>query len=94
MFNTKFEGSICYEVKTYRYVTAGRTMAEFEILLFEDGKIGSQGNLNGSNEGFSPAKVYLTVDDAVQEMINEIEKRIANDPWVQQTEKLSKRDNY
>ncbi|MDR9795230.1 hypothetical protein Q4O60_01720 [Aeribacillus pallidus] len=93
MFSSNIEGAVCYEVKTYRYVVAGRTMAEFEILIFENGQIGSQGKILRTGEGFSPAKIYPTIEDAVQEMINIIEEKISNDEWVRKTINVLKRDD-
>jgi len=94
MYKSNIEGALCYEVKTYRYTVAGRTMAEFEILLFENGQIGSQGKIIESGEGFSPGKVYPTVEEAVQEIINMIERKIIDNDWVQKTIKYSKKIKY
>lgn len=89
MYKSSIKGSICYEVKTYKYTTAGRNMAEFELLIFENGQIGTQGKILKTEEGFSPAKVYEDVDEAVQEMIEIIEEKIKNDDWVRKTEKYA-----
>ncbi|WP_432355299.1 hypothetical protein [Sporosarcina sp. A2] len=89
MFKSTLKGSVCHEVKTYRYVTAGKTMAEFELLMFENGQIGTQGKIIKTEEGFSPARVYEDVDKAVQEIIDVIEEKIKDDDWVKSTEQYS-----
>lgn len=88
MYRSNLNGSVCMEVKTYRYVCAGKTKATFELLMFEDGGIGTQGEIKSTGEGFSPGKVYNDVEIAVQEMIDLIEEKIKDDPWVQQTQKF------
>lgn len=87
MYKSNLKGSICYELKTYRYVIAGRNMAIFELLIFENGDIGSQGEILATEEKFSPGKIYTDIDNAVQEMIYIIEEKIKNDKWVLDIEK-------
>lgn len=89
MYKSSIKGSVCYEVKTYKYVTAGKNMAEFELLMFENGQIGTQGKILKTEESFSPAKVYEDVDKAVQEMIEIIEEKLKDDDWVKKTEQYS-----
>ena len=86
MFKSNLKGSVCYELKTYRYVIAGRNMAVFELLMFEDGGIGTQGEILATKEKFSPGKVYKNVNEAVQEMIDLVEVKIKDDEWVLKTE--------
>jgi|HigsolmetaGSP12D_1036236.scaffolds.fasta_scaffold00449_5 hypothetical protein len=87
MFESSLKGAVCCEVKTYQYIVAGRTMAEFELLMFEDGSIGTQGEIKKTGGKFSPAKVYSDLNNAVQDMINIIEQKIKDDEWVKQTQK-------
>ncbi|MBE1554788.1 hypothetical protein [Sporosarcina limicola] len=89
MFKTSIQGAICYEVKNYRYVAAGRNMAEFELLMFENGQIGTQGEILATKESFSPGKVYEDIDVAVQEMIDIIEEKVKDDDWVKKTQQYS-----
>ena len=89
MYNFSLKGSTCFEVKTYKYVCAGRTMSTFELLMFEEKEIGTQGEILSTGEKFSPAKIYEGIEVAVQEMIQIIEEKIKDDEWVKKTEKYS-----
>ncbi|MGG2113996.1 hypothetical protein ABFY60_26805 [Lysinibacillus pakistanensis] len=89
MFQSKLNGSVCYEVKTYRYVNAGKNMAEFELMFFEDGGIGTQGEILSTKENFSPGQVYKNIDEAVQDMIDIIEKKLKDDEWIKKTQQYN-----
>lgn len=89
MFDSKLKGSVCAEIKTFRYFTAGRTMAEFELLCFEDGQIGTQGFITETKEDFALTKVFTVEDEAVQAVIHKVEEKIKDFDWVKSTEKYS-----
>lgn len=82
MFKAKINGSVCFEVKNYKYVCAGKTMATFELLMFDDTDIGTQGEILSTGEKFSPGKSYKNINEAVQGMIDIIEEKIKEDKWV------------
>jgi hypothetical protein len=85
MYHSNLKGANVFEVKTYRYTVAAKTMATIEVLLFENGQIGSQGTLEPSGEGFSPAEIYETENEAVQGTIEYLENIIKDDEWVIKT---------
>lgn len=89
MFKTNLSGGVCFEVKNYKYVCAGKTMATFELLMFKEDEIGTQGEIIQTEEKFSPAKLYSNMDEAIQEMIDLIEEKIRHDEWVQKTIKYN-----
>ncbi|MGE8207668.1 hypothetical protein ACQKP0_24665 [Heyndrickxia sp. NPDC080065] len=84
-------GSVLYEVKSFRYVHAGRTMADIELLFFEDGKIGSQAIIESTGEGLSPGKIYNTQEEALTDIVKIVEEKIIDTDLVQQTLKLMKK---
>jgi hypothetical protein len=85
MYHSNLKGSNVFEVKTYRYTVAAKTMATIEVLIFGNGQIGSQGTFESTGKGFSPAKIYESVDEAVQGTIDYLEGLIKDDDWVKKT---------
>lgn len=74
-------GSVLYEVKTYRFVVAGRTMANLEILCFDDCHYGAQGSIVSSDQQFSTGFAQ-TLEDALEAITRKTEELIKDDPWV------------
>jgi len=93
MFKSNIEGSVVAEVKSFKYFHTGKNMADFEILMMEDGCIGTQGKILSTEEYFSPGKVYKAeeYDKAVQDIIDLIEQKIKDDEHVLKTQKILKK---
>lgn len=79
---TIIPGSVVYEVKKYRYTAASRTLAEIEILAFEKNQYGVQAKILETGEEFSTGKSYETIQQAVQDIVLQLEDKISNSEWV------------
>lgn len=92
LFQSNIYGSVVGEVKTFKYFHASVTLAEFEVLMFEDDQIGTQGKIIKTEEIFSPGKIYRKeeFDLAVQDMIDLIENKVKEDETILKTKKYLK----
>lgn len=80
------KGAILYEVKNFRYVVGGRRFAEIEILVFAENSHGAQAKIE---EGPEIAIDYprMSFDDALEAIIQKIEEKIKDDPYVVKCQK-------
>ncbi len=82
--------ALVHGVITFKYVMAGRTFADIEILDFGDG-FGSQANIRSNETKFgsvSSGRCFDNIEDAVNDVINLIEKEIIADEYVKKCQEL------
>ena len=91
---TNIKGGIVYEVKQYKYVVAGKVMADIEILVFGENSFGNQAKIytyeDGSQEvlnEISTAKTYESEQLALNAIVMEVEKAISNSKLVKEVSK-------
>jgi hypothetical protein len=82
MTKANLKTGLIYEIKSYRYAVANRTMAEIEILIFDNGDIGNQAKITKTGQGISTRKIYSDLQTALDDIVTLIEETIKNDEWV------------
>lgn len=86
---TKIPSGVVHEVKTYRYVAAGKTMAEIEILVFGGNEYAAQAKIFETGENFSTGKFYKTLQQAIEDIVSGVETKISDSQWVKKIMWLS-----
>lgn len=83
---TGIPGSYIYETKTFQYVVAGIVKANIGLMIFGEGRYGVQAQVIINEEiiALSINKHFETTEAALEAMIQKIEDKLAEDPWVKE----------
>jgi len=87
------KSGLIHESRFFKYVVAGKTMAEIEALIFDEKHFGSQARVftEKGEKAVLSGRTFPDVEEALSDVLALIEDEIKDDPWVVKSEEFAEK---